>query len=345
MSNHLFNYRGNGIPVMPHWWGVYKFQHAGVCDGSNESAAWAMSGANLAEVDRNFIQRFRPDIFHLNAGASRAPTDKQKAKELLALRSRLKKLDSNKTIDDYIALRYESTEEVLASGVYDHIPILRQSFNNEGFFCINEGNPICEILDPGGPLGFEEGLAALLEAPDKMERLIYGSYQALLPRMAALKEKGAHGYIGSETYCSSDLISPAIYRSLVFPAQKFFYHEIGKMGIVPITYFLGDINPLIGDIKQMGAKGLMIEESKKGFVLDVNDIYTKLEGSMTLFGNRDSIYTLLDGTVGDIKAETERQIQGKEHNFIMANGSPIAFNTPPEHIDAMIHAAHEQPKH
>ena len=48
-----------------------------------------------------------------------------------------------------------------------------------------------------------------------------------------------------------------------------FYQEIEKIGLIPITYFLGDVVPLLNDIGQMGVRGLMVEESKKAFELDV----------------------------------------------------------------------------
>ena len=49
----------------------------------------------------------------------------------------------------------------------------------------------------------------------EMEDIINKAYDLILPRMEALKEVEADGYIGSETNCAPDLIAPATWRSLI----------------------------------------------------------------------------------------------------------------------------------
>jgi hypothetical protein len=41
------------------------------------------------------------------------------------------------------------------------------------------------------------------------------------------------------------------------------------MGLHPLVMFGGDILPILEDLTQINARGLLIEESKKGFDLDV----------------------------------------------------------------------------
>jgi uroporphyrinogen-III decarboxylase len=158
--------------------------------------------------------------------------------------------------------------------------------------------------------------------------------------MEALKQMGADGYIGSETYCSADIMSPQLYRNIIFNAQRDFYNAIGEIGLIPITYFLGNIVPLIDDIKKLGVKGLMIEESKKNFKLDVSFIYDKLERAVCLFGNLDSVYIMQKGAREDVICETTRQISAcNKGAFVMSNGCPLSFFTPPENVSAMIETA------
>lgn len=327
------------IPVTPHWWGLYKFQLAGIISGyDGASDAWALSGKDLAKIDEMFYNIFKPDMFHLTTGASKIPLSKEYEKEYKRLLKEVCKLESKSTIDEFVDLIYPSKNEVIKSGVFDHIKILSHKYGNEVFIALNEGNPICVIFD--SYMGFENGLIALLEKPHMMEYFVSRLYEGLLKRMEALAESGSHGYIGSETYCSADIISPQIYREIVFNAQQFFYKSISKMGLVPIAYFTGDIMPIIEDIKKLGIKGLMIEESKKTFKLDVNNIYNALEKEVALFGNLDSIYTLLYKTPEEVKKETIKQIESANDGcFIMASGSPIPFDTPVENICAMISTA------
>ena len=336
---------GGVVRVSPHWWGLYKFQHAGLIDGyADEAAAWALGGGELAGVDARFYRDFDPDMLHLTTGAVKpgaaASRAAEREREVRRLLPELRRLDSTLVIEEFASLVSPPAAEVLASGVFDHVRILARDFGDRAFVAVNEGNPICSLLDPNGWLGFEQGMMLMAERPDNFARLLYRLYEGLLPRMAALAECGCEGYIGSETYCGADLISPAMYRELVFPAQARFYRAVAGIGLTSICYFLGDVMPLLSDIRLLGARGLMVEESKKGFQLDVVEIARRLEGSPCLFGNLDSIWCLLRGSTDDVRRETGRQMLASRFGpFVMANGSPVAFDTPAENIRAMISAA------
>lgn len=331
------------VPVTPHWWGMYKFQLAGVANGyEEEPKAWAMGGEELARVDSLFYETFKPDMFHLSVGKNRLNRDEAWWRQYKELMLEARRLDSKNAIDEFVDYIHMTPEEVRESGIYDHVEILSKQYGKDVFIALNEGNPVCGIWDPHGYLGFEEGLIALAENPEMVAYFLYKLYETYLPYMEVLHEKGSHGYIGSETYCSCDLISPQMYRDVVFPAHKLFYEGVEKIGLVPITYFLGDIHPILEDIARTGAKGLMIEESKKTFTLDAVEIHRKLDGAMTLFGNLDSVYTLLMGTPDEVRGETLRQLKGTGgEGFIMANGCPVAFDTPAENILAMMDTARQ----
>lgn len=339
-------------PATCHWWGLYKFQHAGIIRGyEDEGKAWRMNGRELMAVDQRFYEDFKPDTFHLTAGSRKALTSSYAAPDITqdsecltdivdaaqkeALLCSVRSMDSREAIDRFIQFRYSDTAG--ARREFEHVRLLREHYGNAVFLSLNEGNPICEILDPSGVMGFEEGMIALIENPEMMEYLVYEIYDALLGRIRILKECGADAYIGSETYCSNDLISEDLYKSIIFPAQQHFYREVERLGLIPIVYFLGDICPRIKYIKELGARGLMVEESKKNFRLDIGYIYTQLEQSMTLFGNVDSVDLLQKSDAQTVRREAKRQrkLCDKGH-FILSNGCPVAFDTPEENIRALL---------
>ncbi len=85
------------------------------------------------------------------------------------------------------------------------------------------------------------------------------------------------------------------------------------MGLIPICQFWGDINPIIYDLAEVNLKALMIEESKKGFNIDVVKIREKIGERLCAFGNLDSINLLNRRNPGgykkrNIKAVTRCQI-------------------------------------
>jgi len=333
------------IPVTPHWWGLYKFAHAGLIkDYSGESEAWSMGGEALARVDVGFYESFQPDMFHLTAGPSALVESDAVRVEKERLIQAVRELESLAVIDEYVEAFYPGKEDILRSGTFDHVGILSCRYGQNALLMLNEGNPVCSVLDPHGCVGFENGLVALMEKPEKMEYLLHKCYAATLPRMEALKQMGGNGYIGSETYCAADLISPQVYRSVIFDAQRDFYRAVEAMGLIPITYFLGDVLPLLSDIRQLGVKALMVEEGKKGIRLDIGEIYRLLEGEVCLFGNLDSVHVLQDGTRDEVVRETRKQLAACAHGgFVMANGCPVSFSTPPENISAMIEATRTFP--
>jgi uroporphyrinogen-III decarboxylase len=338
------------LPVTPHWWGVYKFQLAGVIHTpEDESLGWALRGEELARVDSLFYETFLPDMLHLSTGAARPlPETAERQRRRQEMRPAVRLLKNKRLIDEYVAAVTPSEDEIRAAGIYEHVAILAQKYGDEALILVNEGNPVCEVFENGGPAGdFQDALIATIEQPENMAYLLWKLYEAALGRMRVLKSLGAHGYIGSETCVSPDILSPATFRAIVFPALKLFYEAIGQMGLIPVTYFLGDLLPIIDDIAACGARALMIEEPKKGFRLEVGEVYTALDGRMALFGNLDSVYHLLWGNAVTVRQETLRQVarvngdrkDSPPAGFIMACGSPLCLNTPPENIRAMLETA------
>jgi uroporphyrinogen-III decarboxylase len=334
---------GLPVPAAAHWWGVYKFQLAGfMAETEDANPGWSLSGADLAAVDSLFYETFQPDLIHLSSGAwNHLPADDERSRARRELRPAVMALNSKQAIDDYIHATSLTEDEVLAAGIYDHVPLLVEKYGGEAMVMVNEGNPVCGVFENHGPVGdFQDALIATIEHPENLGYLIWKQYDALLDRMRALKRRGADGYIGSETCVSADILSPKVFRAVVFPALKHFYTEIDRLGLIPVTYFLGDINPLLGDIGAMGVKGLMVEESKKAFRLDVVDIRKRLDGRVALFGNVDSIYHLLHGTPDAVAAESRRQCAAAQYGpFILSNGSPVCLNTPRDNLLAMLESA------
>lgn len=326
------------IPVTPHWWGLYKFEFAKLLHGYEQApAAWSLNGEALAEIDSRFYEAFRPDMLHLTVGGSRVTESNAIKQEKRQLMDAVHRLESYQAIDEYVQAVFPTEDDVRHTGMFDHISLLAQEYGKETVLMFHEGNPVSWILDPYGCLGFENGLIAMLEKPDMVEYLLYKSYRAMMPMMRMLKQMGADGYIGSETYCSADIMSPELYHSVVFGAQQEFYKGLQELGLIAGTYFLGNIMPLLPDIKQLGAQFLMAEEGKKNFTLDIGEIYRQLEGEVCLFGNLDSVYILQRGSREEVIHETMRQMDMCSNgHFVMSNGCPLSFSTPPENIQAMI---------
>lgn len=182
----------------------------------------------------------------------------------------------------------------------------------------------------------------MAEKTDLFVYLAQSMYERQLHFVRALKASGAHCYIQSEAYVSSDLISPKLYEKTLYGVQKEFYREVQKIGLIPMCYFTGNINPLLGYIRNIGVKGLLLEESKKNIRLEPGEIIRGLGNSMAVFGNVDSVNLLLRGTPEEVRREAARQLAAADSDFFISNtGSPIPFGTPADTIRAYVGAVRD----
>ena len=331
-------------PVGIHEWGQYKFALNGIHnDYSEERKGWAIGGQELAEIDACFYEQFRPDWIHLSEGPFFDDIKERiNAPENAELLAAVRKMDSRQAIDDFLDRIYYSADEFERGPKFGHIKILAERYNDEVFIALHTEAPIHDIVDAGGVLGFVDTMEAMVEKPGMFAYLARGMYERQLAFVEAVKRSGAHCYIQSESYIYPDLISPKTYENTIHETIVEFYTKVNAMGIIPMSYALGDCARAIKYIKQWPIKGLLLEEPKKGMVTDPSQILRELNYDRAVFGNIDSIGVLLQGSRADVRSAVQEQIKKcASPNYISSFGSPIPFNTPVENIMEFIQAARD----
>jgi len=363
------------------WWGLYKYEFSGIDYKSfvfNDGAAiskiyqnfydyfkpdWFhlhigtpkyFKGCRLVEENGNNYIYFEDKYLSLKGEDKYFSVESEEKKEkvidfadyILSSKLRRPKVDlTNKTkIDDYIK-RYVfmDSSEILKLGYADHVAEISAKYGDEVFINVHIPSQICEIIDPfTGYVGFEEGLTAFYDYPEGLKYLIKKCYEAQLEWVKAYKTAGAHAFSISEDNMAADSIAPYMYREFLKPVHKEFFSEVKNIGLFPILTFWGDINPLITDLGEIGIAGLACEESRKNYKINVIDIIKKIGDKVCIFGNIDSVNTLLYGSAADIKREINIQGSAKKlGNFIFQNGSPITPGTPVENILTFLKAGRE----
>ncbi|MFH1583891.1 MAG: uroporphyrinogen decarboxylase family protein, partial [Actinomycetota bacterium] len=259
---------------------------------------------------------------------------------LLGSRSYKPKVDisSKLKIDDYIKKYiHMSSEEIIKLGYTDHVLKIVEKYEDEVFIAVHIPSAICEIFDPTtGYLGFERGLIAFHDYSVTMKYLLERCYEEQLEWAKAYAMAGAHAYIISESYISPDLVNPNIYRNFMKNIHRGYFKEVENIGLVPICMFWGDVSQILEDLTEVNIKALMVEESKKGFNLDIKKIRDRIGNRVCIFGNLDSINLLHNGTPEEVRDEVIKQVQEAKNNFIIANGSPITIGTPEANIKSLI---------
>jgi uroporphyrinogen-III decarboxylase len=182
-------------------------------------------------------------------------------------------------------------------------------------------------------LGYEGMMILLAENPQlasyAAERISAETIQ-LIRQIAALGVKAA--WIEE---CLTDQISPALYRRINIPLLRRCVEEIKAHGMLSIYYYCGNPNDRFEDILDSGADALHLEESKKGFQINIEDIAERVKGRCVLFGNLDTIGVLQNGSEETLRFEINRQLNAGRKcggRFIMSTGSPIPPETPVERV-------------
>lgn len=357
------------VPVAPHWWGNYKFEIAGK---DYMLDCWT-DAEGMLPIYRAFYGRFKPDWFHLSGGYPRSrrgyPSREYRGiregermylvspdgtrDEILAdgnlashkqherlVRDLSSPAAIRAAIDEDLAGDWNTkAESIIAAGYTDHAAAIGREYGDHVFICVNVGAP--GILAFGSER-YPESLMALYDYPEGVKRLVQRRYEAALEWAKAFASVGVHAWLISEDVAGSDTISPRMYEEILYPVDCWFFEQVSRLGMVPMVYFCGDVRPLLPLIRDSGVRGLLIEDSRKTFTLDVVEIVKDLQGKVCLFGNVDTTDLLLYGRPEEVELAVRQQLQAARYGpFVVANGSPLAPGTPPANVEAMIRAARQ----
>lgn len=143
--------------------------------------------------------------------------------------------------------------------------------------------------------------------------------------------------------CMTDMVSPQAFRSLNLPYLQRITAEARHHGLHSI-YYCGDPGGKWELLLDTGADALALEESKKGFTIDIEQVVDRVSGRMAVLGNLDAIYLLPHAEEEALRAEIARQIAAGRRNgsrFAMSLGSPVTPGTPAGRVRRYCELVHE----
>jgi uroporphyrinogen decarboxylase-like protein len=249
-------------------------------------------------------------------------------------------ITSREQIDEALPIAEAETPETLAASGRDEKP--KRMLDA---FC-DDKMPWTQISAPFDPLpfiwGYEGLMIALIESPDLVEYALGRSLRRSLRLLANWKAVGVELIWIEE--CMTDQMSPEMYRRVNLPYLRRLTAAIRAEGLVGIYYYTGNPMDRLELLLASGADALALEESKKNFTIDIEDLAARVDGRMPLVGNLDAGRLLEIGPVDAIRDEIARQLDAGRRNagrFIMGIGSPITPGTPLEHVRAIARTVHD----
>ncbi len=234
-------------------------------------------------------------------------------------------------IDAAIAIPGEANiEQMRADGRGDLAALLLEEFGGQLW-------PFCHVSSPLWNCyrlwGFEGMMTRVADEPELVghacERLLI-LVQRRIREAAAI---GAAGVWIEE--CLTDQVSPEVFASINVPVMRQIVQTIRDAGMKSIYYYCGDPASRWDQILSVGADAVALEESKKAFRIDIEDVVDRVQGRCAVLGNLDAVGVLQDADEAGLRVEIQRQIAAGRRGggrFVMSLGSPVTPGTRAERV-------------
>lgn len=181
--------------------------------------------------------------------------------------------------------------------------------------------------------GFEGMMEMVVTQPDLVRYACDRLLEGYLQNVRALARLGVAGLWIEE--CLTDMISPAAFQAINVPLLRRLIGEIHAQKMKAIYYYCGNPAGKWEHILSVGADALSLEEGKKGFMIDIEDVVARVNGRCVVLGNIDAIGILQQASESELRAEIRRQLAAGRRNksrFILSLGSPATPETPVSRI-------------
>jgi len=232
-----------------------------------------------------------------------------------------------------------TAEELLASGEFD---LLRQAVADYGdryFITTILDTP---FSDAYGLLGFQGLMVIQHDQPDLFHYLLERKLAQSQEVVAACAACGIHGVYAEEVFTGADLISPRSYDQFVYHYNLPYFRQMRSLGLLPIHYVCGNSIPRLERMVEYDVAAVAVEESKKGFQIEIDEVVDRVAGRTAVLGNIDAVQFGLHATADEMAAEVRRQAAtgARAKGFVVSTGSPFPLDTNPRLIDTMVETAH-----
>ena len=209
-----------------------------------------------------------------------------------------------------------------------------------------EKMPWTRLSSPFLPLlytwGYEQLMMACAQTPELVEYSAARVTEDNLRRIAVWQAVGVELFWIQEGM--TDQISPEQHRRLAMPYLREMTDAIRRRGMHSIYYYTGNPMDRLEVLIASGADALALEEGRKHFAIDIDEVAGRVGGRMALVGNLHDVDVLEAGSVEAIRAETARQLEAGRRNggrFLMGIGGPVTPDTPLEHVRTIAETVHE----
>ena len=235
-----------------------------------------------------------------------------------------------------------SAEQILARGHLDLVRRVVADYGHRTFISTILDTPFSYVSDH---LGFYGLMTIQHDRPRLLQAMLERQLAQTQEVMAALAAVGVHGVYVEEVFTGADMISPRAYDQFVFEYNRPYFRHMRSLGLLAIHYVCGDVLPRLERMVQCDIAAVAVEESKKNFQIEIEEVVERVAGRAAVFGNIDAVHFGLHATMEDMAAEVQRQVRIglRAKGFVVSTGSPFPLDTNPRLIDTLVTTAHSLP--
>ena len=182
-------------------------------------------------------------------------------------------------------------------------------------------------------LGFEGLMESMYLEPELVHEATAMAQPKDSPGFETMKQNGIGILYMFQMFGGGDLFGPRQFEQFVMPAvQKAldFFHE---RGFWIVYYPMGNATPHLEPLKDLNWDALSLEESRKGYEIDIRRVRQVMGADRLLFGNM-TVDHIDQGNREAMLKEARYQIKyaGESGRFILSCGTPIMPGTPAENV-------------
>jgi len=232
-----------------------------------------------------------------------------------------------------------SADELLARGDFDLPRQVMVDYGDRYFVSTILDTPFSDAYDL---LGFQGLMLIQYDRRELFHYLLQRQLARTQRVMDAWAAVGVHGVYVEEVFTGADLISPRSYDEFVFAYNQPYFHHMSSLGLLPIHYVCGDVLPRLERIAQLDIAAVAVEESKKDFVIEIEEVVNRVDGRLAVLGNIDAVRFGVQATLAEMTDEVKRQarVGAQASGFVVSTGSPFPLDTNPRLIDTLVTTAH-----
>ena len=251
--------------------------------------------------------------------------------------TRQKEIQSKEQID--ARLPVPEPQSLLEQGDFDLPRQVMADYGDSRFITTILDTP---FSDAYSVLGFKGLMVFHRKEPKLFHYLLERQLEVTKKMMGVWAEVGIHGVYVEEIFTGADIISPRAYDEFVFTYNQPYFKHMSGLGLRPIHYVCGDVIPRLDQIAQLDIAAVGVEESKKKFVIELEEVVRQVAGRVAVLGNIDAVRFGQNASLEDMTAEANRQLRiGQDASgFMLSTGSPFPLDTNPRLIDTMVATAH-----